>query len=50
MKVFFAIIGIGLIFSTSTGLYMSYKYGRRKILLALLFVAGIVIPILLTAA
>jgi hypothetical protein len=50
MKVFFSIIGIGLVFSTITGLYMSYKYGRRKLLLVLLFLAGIVIPVLLTAA
>ena len=49
MKIFFAIIGVGLIFSTFTGLYMSYKIGRNKVLLAALFLAGIVIPVLLTA-
>jgi hypothetical protein len=48
MKIFFAIVGVGLIFSTFTGLYMSYKIGRNKVLLAGLFLAGIVIPLVLT--
>jgi hypothetical protein len=48
MKIFFAIVGVGLIFSTFTGLYMSYKIGRNKVVIAVLFLAGIVIPVLLT--
>jgi len=37
MKIFFVIVGVGLIFSTLTGLYMSYRIGRNKALMALLF-------------
>ncbi len=48
-KVFAAIVSIGLILSTITGLIMSWKYARRKSVVAALFAAGIVIPILLLA-
>ena len=48
-KVFAAIVSIGLILSTVTGLIMSWKYARRKSVIAALFAAGIVIPILLLA-
>jgi hypothetical protein len=45
---FFLIVCVGLSASTATGLYMSYKYSRKKLLLAILFLAGIVVPIFLT--
>lgn len=49
MKIFFAVVGVGLISSTFTGLYMSYRIGRKKALMALLFLAGIAIPVFLAA-
>jgi hypothetical protein len=48
MKVFFAIVGVGLIVSTFTGLYMSYRIGRSKVVMALVFLAGIIVPAFLT--
>jgi hypothetical protein len=48
LKMFFLIVCVGLSASTATGLYMSYKYSRKKLLLAILFLAGIVVPIFLT--
>jgi hypothetical protein len=50
LKIFFLVVSIGLFTSTITGLYMSYKYSRNKVLLAILFIAGIVVPISLTLA
>jgi hypothetical protein len=48
MKIFFLIVAIGLLISTLTGIYMSYKYVRTKTIITALLVAGIVTPILLT--
>lgn len=50
LKIFFLVVSAGLFTSTITGLYMSYKYSRNKVLLAILFIAGIVVPIGLTLA
>jgi hypothetical protein len=50
LKIFFLVVSVGLFTSTVTGLYMSYKYSRNKVLLAILFIAGIVVPISLTLA
>jgi hypothetical protein len=50
LKIFFLVVSAGLFTSTITGLYMSYKYSRNKVLLAILFIAGIVAPIGLTFA
>jgi hypothetical protein len=50
LKIFFLVVSAGLFTSTTTGLYMSYKYSRNKVLLAILFIAGIVVPISLTFA
>ncbi|RZU43678.1 PepSY domain-containing protein [Edaphobacter modestus] len=50
LKIFFLVVSVGLFASTATGLYMSYKYCRRKVLLAIVFIAGIVVPICLTLA
>ena len=49
MKIFFAIVGVSLVYSTFTGLYMSYRIGRNKTLIAALFLAGIVVPVLFAA-
>jgi hypothetical protein len=50
LKVFFLVVSAGLLCSTITGLYMSYKYSRNKVLFAILFIAGIFVPISLTFA
>jgi hypothetical protein len=47
MKIFFFLVSIGLAFSTVTGLFMAYKYNRSKLGIAVLFLAGIVVPLLL---
>lgn len=48
MKIFFLIVCIGLFASTLTGLYMSWKYNRKLVLLSAIFLAGIALPVLLT--
>ncbi len=48
MKLFFALVSIGLFTSTLTGIYMSYKYRRGPVLITALLVAGIVLPVLFT--
>jgi len=50
LKIFFLVVSVGLFASTVTGLYMSYKYSRNKVLLTIIFIAGIVVPISLTLA
>ena len=47
LKIFFLLVSIGLFTSTITGLYMSYKYLRNRLLVTALLIAGIVIPIIL---
>lgn len=47
LKIFFLLVSLGLFTSTLTGLYMSYKYERNKILVTLLLIAGAVIPLAL---
>jgi hypothetical protein len=47
MKIFFLVVAIGLFTSTLTGLYMSYKFMRNKLLVTALLLAGIIIPLLL---
>jgi uncharacterized iron-regulated membrane protein len=48
LKIFFLLVSIGLFVSTLTGLYMSYRYLRNRLLITAILVAGIVIPIVLT--
>ena len=48
LKIFFLLVAIGLFTSTLTGLYMSYKYIRNRMLVTALLIAGIVIPVLMT--
>jgi len=46
-KIFFGLVAIGLFTSTLTGLYMAWKYTRRKVVITVLFLAGLIIPLLL---
>jgi len=46
LKLFFGLVAIGLFTSTLTGLYMAWKYTRNKALVAAVFVAGAIIPLL----
>lgn len=48
MKLFFALVSFGLLTSTITGIYMSYKYVRNRVAVTGTLLAGIVIPCLLT--
>jgi hypothetical protein len=47
LKLFFLLVSIGLFTSAITGLYMSYKYIRNRVLVTAILIAGIVIPIIL---
>jgi hypothetical protein len=47
LKIFFLIVSIGLFTSTITGLYMSYKYLRNRVLVTAVLIAGTIIPIIL---
>jgi hypothetical protein len=47
LKLFFLLVSIGLFTSTVTGLYMSYRYIRNRVLVTAVLIAGIVIPIVL---
>jgi uncharacterized iron-regulated membrane protein len=49
LKIFFLVIGLGLLTSTLSGLYMSWKYRRRRILLTAVFLSGIIVPVILMA-
>jgi hypothetical protein len=47
MKIFFAACALALAISTCTGVYMAWKYARRKAVVAGILLAGIVCPLLL---
>jgi uncharacterized iron-regulated membrane protein len=47
MKIFFLLVALGLFTPTLTGLYMSYKYTRKKWLVTAVLTAGLAIPGLL---
>jgi hypothetical protein len=49
MKIFFGLVAVGLFTSTLTGIYMSYKYVRKYVLITILLIAGVVIPAVLLA-
>ena len=49
LKIFFLAIGLSLSVSTISGLYMSWKYRRDRIVLAAILVSGIVGPLILMA-
>jgi hypothetical protein len=46
MKTFFAATALALVLSTCTGLWMSWKYARRKAVVVGLLLAGIACPLL----
>jgi hypothetical protein len=48
LKIFFLIVSIGLFTSTVTGIYMSYKYIRNRIVVTGALIAGIIIPVVFT--
>jgi hypothetical protein len=48
LKCFFLLVSIGLFVSTLSGLYMSYKYIRNRRLITVMFIGGIIVPVLLT--
>jgi uncharacterized iron-regulated membrane protein len=48
MKIFFGLVALGLLTSTLSGIYMSYKYVRNRVLITGLLVAGVAAPIALT--
>ncbi len=47
MKIFFLIVSIALFTSTLSGIYMSYKYVRNRVMVTVLLVFGTLIPIVL---
>lgn len=47
MKIFFGATALALVLSTSTGLFMAWQYARRKAFVVLIFVAGILAPLLM---
>ena len=47
MKIFFAVVSLGLLISTLTGIYMSYRYSRKPRLVSMILGAGILVPLLL---
>ncbi len=47
MKIFFVLIGVGLFFSTVSGMVMAWKFKRDRRVSLGLFIAGTVVPILL---
>jgi hypothetical protein len=46
IKIFFAATALALVLSTCTGLFMSWKYARRKATVVGVFLTGIVCPLL----
>ncbi len=47
MKVFFAVVAVGLVLSTLSGLVMAWKYARNKAIPAVVLLAGVALPLLL---
>jgi hypothetical protein len=47
MKIFFLLVAIGLFLSTLTGITMSYKFTRNRIVITALLLAGIILPLIL---
>ena len=44
LKIFFLLVAVGLFTSTVTGIYMSYRYARNRLLITGLLVAGTILP------
>jgi hypothetical protein len=47
LKGFFLLMSIGLFVTTCLGIYLSFKYSRRRSMVGALLIAGIAIPALL---
>jgi hypothetical protein len=47
MKIFFLLVAIGLFISTLTGIYMSCKFIRNRLIVTALLLAGIIVPLIL---
>jgi hypothetical protein len=47
MKIFFAVIALGLFASVCSGLYMAWRFSRRPRLFGAVLLGGIVLPLLL---
>jgi ABC-type spermidine/putrescine transport system permease subunit II len=47
MKIFFAATAFALAISTCTGLFMSWRYARRKAVVGGVFLAGLACPLIL---
>ncbi len=47
LRIFFALVCVGLFASTLTGLSLTYKYVRNHALVSALVVAGVVVPVVL---
>lgn len=47
MKIFFLAVSLGLLTSTVTGVYMSYKYARSKVVVTGTLAAGVLVPLVL---
>jgi hypothetical protein len=48
LKIFFLLVALGLFLSTLTGLTMSYRFIRNRMLITAILLAGIILPVLLT--
>lgn len=47
MKIFFAIVALGLLVSVISGVYMAWRYSRKPRLFGAVFAAGVISPLLL---
>lgn len=47
MKIFFAIVALGLLVSVLTGLYMAWRFSRRPRLFGGVLASGVIVPLLL---
>lgn len=50
MKWFFAAVSVGVALTTTFGLWMALAYSRRKLIVWLLLIAGVLTPVLIAAA
>ncbi len=47
LRIFFLVVGLSLFVSTGSGIYLAWKYRRDRVIIAVLLLAGILIPIAL---
>jgi hypothetical protein len=48
LKIFFLLVSLSLIVSTVSGIYMTYKYRRDRLLVGGILLAGIILPVIFT--